>query len=284
MPLCVGDWLREATARLSAVGIEEARLDAELLLAHSLGLTRSVLLAHPERPLSRADLEALSALLHRRTAREPLPYLTGQREFFGLNFAVDPRVLIPRPETELLVERALALASDRTSPSPLLLADIGTGSGCIAVALAAHLPRATIYASDVSADALAVAQGNAARHGVASRIRFYQGDLLSALPEPVQIIVANLPYISEREWPTLPPEVRWEPRVALDGGPDGLDLVRRLLAQAPSYLAADGALLLEIGTGQGKTAVHLARAAFPQAEMSLLHDGGGRARVVQIRP
>jgi len=281
-PLSVGDWLREATARLAAAGIEEARLDAELLLAHSLGLARAALLAHPERPFSRAEAETLSALLKRRAMREPLPYLTGWREFFGLGFSVDPNVLIPRPETELLVERALAWAADQGLPSTLTLADVGTGCGCIAVALAVHLPQAMIYASDLSADALAVARRNAARHGVASRVRFCQGDLLAALPEPVQMIVANLPYISQQEWPNLPPEVRWEPRWALDGGPDGLDLVRRLLAQAPHYLAPNGALLLEIGARQGEAAIRLARAAFPRAEVSLLHDGAGCARVIQV--
>jgi release factor glutamine methyltransferase len=281
-PLSVGDWLREATARLAAAGIEEARLDAELLLAHSLGFTRAALLAHPERPLSRAEAEILSALLKRRAMREPLPYLTGWREFFGLGFSVDPNVLIPRPETELLVERALAWAAGRGLPSALTLADVGTGCGCIAVALAVHLPQAMIYASDLSADALAVARRNAARHGVASRVRFCQGDLLAALPEPVQMIVANLPYISQQEWPNLPPEVRWEPRWALDGGPDGLDLVRRLLVQAPHYLASNGALLLEIGARQGEAAIRLARAAFPRAEVSLLHDGAGCARVIQV--
>jgi len=211
-------------------------------------------------------MKALDALLARRVSREPLPYILGTREFFGLYFAVDPRVLIPRPETELLVERALGLASRVSSSSgALCIADIGTGSGCIAIALAVHLPHACLYATDVSADALAVAQRNAATHGVASRIRFLWGDLLSPLPQPVHLIVANLPYIAAQEWETLPPEVgRFEPRGALDGGPDGLDLVRWLLRQAPAYLLPGGALLLEIGASQGEAVTKLARAAFPQ--------------------
>lgn len=281
--LSVGDWLREATKSLLTAGVNEPRLDAELLLSRHLGLTRAALLAQPDRLLSSAEAETLAALLARRATREPLPYILGVREFFGLCFAVDPRVLIPRPETELLVERALWLASHMSLSGPLRIADVGTGSGCIAVALAVHLSHALIYATDVSAEALAVAQRNAAMQGVASRIRFLWGDLLSPVPQSVHLIVANLPYIPAQEWETLPPEVgRFEPRSALDGGSDGLDLVRRLLTQAPSYLLSGGALLLEVGAGQGETVTRRARAAFPQAKVELIPDLAGHARVVQV--
>ena len=254
-----------------------------MLLSRHLDLTRAALLAHPDRLLSSAEAETLAVLLARRATREPLPYILGVREFFGLCFAVDPRVLIPRPETELLVERALWLASHMSLSGPLRIADVGTGSGCIAVALAVHLSHALIYATDVSAEALAVAQRNAAMQGVASHIRFLWGDLLSPVPQSVHLIVANLPYIPAQEWETLPPEVgRFEPRSALDGGSDGLDLVRRLLAQAPSYLLSGGALLLEVGAGQGETVTRLARAAFPQAKVELIPDLAGHARVVQV--
>ncbi|MCC7354951.1 MAG: peptide chain release factor N(5)-glutamine methyltransferase [Anaerolineae bacterium] len=267
--VCIGDWLGEATERLAVAGVDEPRLDAELLLSHHLGLTRVALVAHPDRLLAPAEIASLTALLARRAGREPLPYILGTREFFGLHFAVDPRVLIPRPETELLVERALLLVSRRQPSQPLRIADVGTGSGCIAVALATHLPNANIYATDVSAGALAVAQKNAATHGVESRVRFLLGDLLSPLPQPMHLIVANLPYVARQEWDMLSSEVGYyEPRPALDGGPDGLDLVRRLLAQAPAYLLPGGALLLEIGAGQGEAVKESAFAAF----------GGGATR------
>ncbi len=268
--LAIGDWLNEATEQLSVAGVDEPRLDAELLLCHRLGLTRATLLAHPDRLLSPMETRALAALLARRAGREPLPYILGTREFFGLRLAVDSRVLIPRPETELLVERALWLASRISSSGPLRIADVGTGSGCIAVALAVHLPHALIYATDVSADAM---------HGVASRIRFLWGDLLSPVPQSVHLIVANLPYIAAQEWEMLPPEVgRFEPRCALDGGPDGLDLVRRLLMQAPAYLLPGGALLLEIGARQGEAVMNLARAAFHREGMPIPSSQRGEGR------
>ncbi|HFD39187.1 MAG TPA: peptide chain release factor N(5)-glutamine methyltransferase, partial [Anaerolineae bacterium] len=184
--------LDRAATRLRDHGVESPRFDAELLLAHLLGTNRAAILAHPDRSLS-PELDArFRNLVARRADREPLAYLLGHREFYGLDFLVDPRVLIPRPETEHLVEEALRLAS-RLPPS-LRIADVGTGSGAIAVALAVHLPQALVYALDASAEALAVAAANAQRHGVAGRIRCLAGDLLTPLPEAVDLIVANLPY------------------------------------------------------------------------------------------
>jgi len=260
-------------------------MEAEVLLAYVLGTSRAVLIAHPERPLTPAQLDRYQALVRRRAVDYPLPYLTGRLEFYGLEFEVTPEVLIPRPETETLVELALARR-------PRSAVDVGTGSGCIAVSLAVHLPEATIYATEISPAALAVARRNAERHGVAERVRLLAGDLLSPCPGPVDLIVSNPPYVSTGEWASLPASVRdYEPSLALDGGPDGLDVVRRLLAQAPAVLAGPlpaegrpgGALLIEIGAGQGEAAANLARTFFPQATLRVLPDLAGRDRVLEIQ-
>jgi release factor glutamine methyltransferase len=228
------------------------RLEGELLLAHVLGCPRTDLYAHPEHPIDARQQAFYQELLNRRARGEPLPYLTGQIEFYGLDFAVDASVLIPRPETETLVELALEFISH--VPDPVLV-DVGTGSGCTGVALAVHAPSARVYALDLSSHALRVAQANALRHGVADRMTFLQSDLLAAMPEPVDLIVANLPYVSHQDWPALPREVSaYEPRLALDGGPDGLDLIRKLFDQAPAYLTPRGAVLIEIGATQGLAA------------------------------
>ena len=276
-----GEALTLAESRLRDNGIESPRFDADLLLTHVLGTNRALLLAHLDRPLSPEQQARFHKLVARRADREPLAYLLGHREFYGLDFLVDPRVLIPRPETEHLVEEALRLAA-RLPPS-LRLADVGTGSGAIAVALAVHLPQATVYALDASAEALAMAAANAQRHGVSGRVRCLAGDLLTPLPEAVHLIVANLPYVARDEWAALAPEIReHEPRQALDGGPDGLNLIRRLLATAPSHLWPGGAVLLEIGAGQGAAVIALARRHFPQAAVRLLPDYAGLDRVVVV--
>jgi release factor glutamine methyltransferase len=272
--------VREGSHVLRSAGVDEARLDAELLLGHVLGLERSTILARPERELTPKELTLYRELIRRRAAREPLPYIVGRREFFGLDLVVDERVLIPRPETELLVEQALHLA--RRAAHPLLVADVGAGSGAIAVALAVHLPQAAVYALDASPAALAVTAENAHRHGVAGRVHCLESDLLSALPMPVDLIAANLPYIAAPEWPALPPEIReWEPRRALDGGPEGLDAIRRLLMQAQAFLRPGGALLLEIGSGQGAAVTALAR-TYLSAEVQLMQDYAGLDRLVGV--
>jgi release factor glutamine methyltransferase len=273
--------LQEGIQVLRGAGVDEARLDAELLAGHALGLSRAAVVAHPDRELTPKELTRFRDLLARRAAREPLPYIVGTREFYGLELAVDSRVLIPRPETELLVENALRWA--RQAARPLVIADVGAGSGAIAVALAIHLPDAVIYAVDSSSDALAVTAENAKRHRVADRVQCLTGDLLAALPAPVDLVVANLPYVAEAEWPALPPEVReWEPRRALDGGPDGLALIRRLLAQAGPFLRPPAALLLEIGAGQGADGVALARHYFPGADVRVIPDYAGLDRLVGV--
>lgn len=283
------------------------RLGAEVLLAHVLEVSRAHLLAHPERLLSAPEWAAYVQLVKRGAAGEPLFYLIGHREFYGLDFLVDPRVLIPRPETELLVEQALAYIS---AYRPVTVADIGTGSGCIAVTLAVHLfgspspPTSplpelwerrkggeekgvqAIYATDISAAALEVARANAERHGVADKITFLQGDLLAPLPEPVALIVANLPYVARDEWGQLSAEANvaeFEPSIALDGGGDGLALFRRFFQQAPVALTPGGAILLEIGAGQAEAVMALARTAFPHAHISVARDYAGLERIVSVR-
>ncbi|GAB4204166.1 MAG: peptide chain release factor N(5)-glutamine methyltransferase [Roseiflexaceae bacterium] len=255
-----------------------ARLDAELLLAHTLGWSRARVLAEGRIELDPAQQARFAALVDRRAALEPVAYLVGQREFYGLDFEVTPAVLVPRPETELLVERALEFA--RNLPAGAQIADIGAGSGAIAVALAVHLPQARISAVDLSAEALAVAGRNAARHGVAGRVRLLQGDLLAPLDSPVDLLVSNPPY-------TVLAEIdegvrRHEPHLALDGGPDGLELYRRLLAAAPPLLRPGGAVLLEIGATQAETVSALARQHFPDARVTVEQDLAGHDRVVII--
>ncbi len=267
--------LREGAAVLAAV-TDTPRLEAEVLLAHVTRLARTTLLAHPEQPLSAEEQAHYGDLLARRAAGIPLPYLTGRVEFFGLEFVVTPDVLIPRPETEMLVERAL-------ERGPRTVVDVGTGSGCVAVALAVRLPRARIYATDLSRAALRVAVENARRQGVADRIHFLQADLASPLRGPVDLVVSNPPYVAEEEWASLPESVReHEPRLALDGGPGGLRVIRRLLADAARLLRPGGVLLVEIGAGQGTDATVLARAAFPQARIRIHPDMAGRDRILEV--
>ncbi len=273
--------LDQATAQLGNEGVESPRLDAELLLAHVLGVNRAALWTWPDRLLTPKELTRYRELVARRARREPLAYIIGRREFFGLEFAVNPAVLIPRPETELLVEHALRLVR-RWAPTPDI-ADVGAGSGAMAVALAVHLPQATVYALDASDQALALTAENARRHGVGDRVRCLLGDLLAPLPGPVDLIVANLPYVATGEWEGLAPEIRlYEPRPALDGGPDGLALIRRLLATAAPCLRPGGALLIEIGADQGAAVTALARRHFPQAAVQLYPDYAGLDRLVAI--
>ena len=267
---------------------ESAALDAQLLLAHVTNLARTTVLAYPERALAPDDAERYAALVTRRVAREPVAYLTGHREFMGLDFLTDARALIPRPETELLVEAALAELRARlaepTSPAPVV-ADIGVGSGAIAVALARLEPRLdTVYATDVSADALALAQENAQRMGVAERIRFLEGDLLLPLPQPADVLLANLPYVAPRDAPTLADDVRrYEPPLALYGDDDGLGHLRGLIAQMPGRLKPGAAILLEFGYDQRAAVVALAQTSFPAAAIHIVADYAGWDRLAVIR-
>lgn len=257
------------------------RLDAEILLAHTLGWSRARLLARLQEPIPDDALQTFRALVQRRAAREPVAYLIGRKEFYGLEFFVDRRVLVPRPDTETLVDAALEWARQRfSSQDALLIADIGTGSGCIAVALATHIPNALVYAIDLSADALAVARQNVERHGVADRVTLLCGDLLAPLPQPVDLLVSNPPYTVLDD---IDVGVRLhEPRLALDGGSDGLAIYRRLLAAAPQALRPGGALMLEIGATQAEAVTARARQAFPAAAVRVVRDLAGRDRVVVV--
>lgn len=246
-------------------------------------------MARQEQPLPPGVWEQYDALIERRVRYEPLAYLIGRREFYGRDFLVDPRVLVPRPETELLVVGALT-AIDRFAAVRGTLprvVDVGTGSGIIAVTLAAERPALTVDAIDVSADALDVARQNAAAHGVADRIRFHHGDLLGPLPVAADIVVANLPYVRDDQitgGSHAAAELTYEPRGALSGGPDGLDLFRRFCAQLPGKLAPGGLALLEIAWDQGRDVMELAQAALPGSEAVLARDLAGLHRVVVVGP
>ncbi|MGH2515063.1 MAG: peptide chain release factor N(5)-glutamine methyltransferase [Ktedonobacterales bacterium] len=285
-----GEALRAAIALLRATGASETpELDAQVLLAHVTGVTRARLLAYPERALTREQVGAFVALARRRGAGEPIAYLTGHREFMGLDFLTDPRALIPRPETELLVEAALGEGRARLDRGETpTVADIGTGSGAIAVSVAALEPRLPrVYATDVAPDALALASDNASRLGVAQRVTFLLGDLLEPLREPLDVLLANLPYVAPREASTLAPAVaRFEPSLALYGADDGLGHLRRLFAQAPAHLRADATLLLEFGYDQRTAVETLARATFPGCSVRVGADYAGWDRyiVVHLKP
>ncbi len=281
--MTIGEWLERAAARLRRQS-ETAELDAQVLLAKILGRPRAWLLAHPEVALTQEQADLLEKALTRLRRGEPLPYVLGEWEFFGLSFLVTPEVLIPRPETELLVERALEWL--RTHPGRRRLLDVGTGSGCIAVALAVNVPDLNVLATDISSSALEVARRNAARLGVEGRVEFVQWDLLPDQPsggvEPFDVIAANLPYIPTRLLRKLA-VYRREPVLALDGGQDGLDLVRRLLAAAPDWLSPGGLVLLEIEASEGPAAMALAFDLFVQAEIHLYQDLSGHDRLLEIR-
>jgi len=284
--ISLGHEQRSAAQRLIEAGIDadEARLESELLLRHVLGIDRAAFLKLRERELPAPARQRFAVLLERRLAREPLAYITGKRAFFGMMFDVDNSVLIPRPETEGLVERVLAIATGGWMGGSPLIADVGTGSGCIAVALAVRLPGARLLACDTSAAALAVARRNTDRHNVSARVRFVPGDLLSGVNDQLDVIVSNPPYIASAAIGGLAPEIaRYEPRSALDGGPDGLDVIRRLVAQAPARLRSGGAMILEIGEGQGSAVLEMARAAFPGAAVTVEKDLAKLERYVTVR-
>jgi release factor glutamine methyltransferase len=294
LPTTIAQALAWATHDLRATS-ETPRLDAELLLAHVLGWGRARLLAEGRLVFSEAQAAMFRDLVRRRVALEPVAYLIGHKEFFGIDFLIDRRALMPRPETELLVELALGCARRRKKDegrketeraalvvrrSSFVVADVGTGSGAIAIALALHLSKARIDAIDISPDALALAQQNVERHGLAGRVWLLHGDLLDPLAEPVDMIVSNPPY-------TILVEIdagvrRYEPHQALDGGADGLDVYRRLLRQAPAKLRPGGAVLLEIGAAQAVAVTELARRAFPDATISVHRDLAGHDRVIVI--
>jgi release factor glutamine methyltransferase len=276
--LKVLDWTRKWFAERQ---IEPARLEAEVLIASALGLTRVMLYAHFDRPLDDAERDRIRGLVRRRATGEPVAYLVGEREFWSLDFEVGPGVLVPRPDTETLVEEAL-VELDAIDAAAGRIADVGTGSGCVAIALAHERKQLTVFALDRSPEALAIAGRNVARHGLEDRVRLRPSDLLAGLPEearPLDLVVANLPYIPTGDLAGLPRDVRdFEPRLALDGGPDGLALVRRLVAEARSALRPGGAIALEAGFDQlDRVSAILGEAGY--VDVRVRRDYGGQPRV-----
>lgn len=267
---------RCACRLLEASSIEDPALEAEVILRHTLNIDRASYYAERRTGLTATQEAEYTARVNRRACGMPGAYITGRREFFGLQFFVDDSVLIPRPETELLVEKAIEIARGYEAP---LIADIGTGSGAIAVSLAVNLPHATVIATDISRHALDTARRNCERHGTADRVRLYQGDLLEPVPHPVDIIAANLPYVRTTDLPGINTS-GWEPRIALDGGEDGLDIIRCLCLQVCTRLKPGGSLLLEIGAGQKDAVVGMLRALFPSAQIDVFPDLAGIDRVV----
>jgi len=270
--------LERARELLTRHNIEDAALESEVLLSHVLKINRAQLLSEPEVELLKRHEETFKTFIKRRIKGEPHAYITAHREFYGLDFEVDKRVLIPRPETELLVEQAIEKA--KNYPNPVIV-DIGTGSGAIAVSLAKNLPHAQIYAVDISKAALKVTERNCRKHQVEERVTLVRGDLLESSPEQVDIIVANLPYVLTGEVSKVN-TAGFEPDLALDGGADGLDAIRRLCRQAKNILQSGGCLMLEIGQGQDQVVCDLLYTVYPSAQVKCFPDFSGIMRIVSL--
>ena len=278
----LGALLGESECRLATAGIDQPVLEAAWLVEHVLSLSPLMQRVDAERLIASADCERVRALVARRANREPLQYLLGTQEFYGRDFCVTPSVLIPRPESALLVDEAIRLCAHIPSAT---VVDVGTGSGCLAVSVALALAEAGLLAIDASADALVVARNNMAQHGL-NAIACFQGDLLAAIAEmglanQVDVILSNPPYIADGDVATLQPEVKdFEPRLALAGGPDGMDVHRRLIDQAPAYLNPEGVLLMEVGLGQAAAVCQDAEKSGQFHTYAVLQDEGGIDRVV----
>lgn len=296
-PWTIGSLLRWTTRYFQDKGVSEPRASAEVLLAHVLNLGRLDLYLRHDQPLAPEELARYKALIRRRRQGEPVAYLTGHKEFWSLDFLVTPAVLIPRPETEVLVEAVLEVFRKRQAPAlapeapfsnsrKTLALEVGVGSGAVVVALARELPELIWVAVDLSEAALRVARENARRHQVTARVHFYRGDLLSGLkPAPgFVLLVANLPYVSQKEWEALPREIRdYEPREALLAGEDGLDLLRPLVREAHQYLLPGGWLALEVGAGQDKAVRDLLADTGNYQEIKTIPDYQGLPRVIRAR-
>lgn len=270
--------LRRARELLTVNHIESASLEAEILLRQALNIDRSQLYTEPDARLTATQEKHFWQNIDRRLHGEPSAYITGKREFFGLEFDVDGSVLIPRPETELLVEKAIERAGKYARPT---IADVGTGCGAIAVSLAVYLPHAKIFAVDNSRPALAIARKNCRKHGVIDRVTLLYGNLLDPLPEMVDIIVANLPYVRTEELSQVN-TIGFEPRSALDGGADGLQNIREILPQVQENLLPGGCLMLETGIGEAKAVVHLLHGLGLPADIDVWPDLSGIDRVVTL--
>ena len=267
---------------LEAAELDDAAIESTLLLCHILGISETELYCEPEKTLTPSEIKKLKLLTNRRLHHEPLAYIVGHCQFYGHDFRLSRHTFIPRPETELLVEEAISFAHRRPE-NQLTLADIGTGSGAIAISLALSLPESRIYATEISAPALKIARINCRQHRISRRVILLQGNLLEPLPEPVNVIIANLPYVKNDELEKLDPEItNFEPRIALAGGEDGLDMVRRLLTQVPGKLRPNGCLLLEIGYNQSKAVNSLLARHLPRADIKLIADLAGIDRVARV--
>ena len=281
--------LQHSARIFSLNNMEDSHIEARILLGHILMMSPAQLYTEPERTLNQKQVNILQQLIERRLRREPAAYIVKHKEFYGTGFYVDSRVLIPRPETETLVEEALEFAISRTNHSssstkPLLVADVGTGCGAIAISLALNIPGIKIYATDISPSALDVARLNCEHHNVVEKITLLEGNLLEPVPEPVDLIAANLPYIKGPELACLSPEIcNYEPRVAIDGGQDGLSQIRQLLKQAKGKIHPEGLLLLEIGQKQEKSVVSIINHYFPKASHEFVTDLSGTKRMVKAR-
>ena len=271
-----GEALKRAREMLVRHHVEDAAFEAELLLRHTLKIDRAQLLSEPDLELKQKQADTYKTFIKRRIKGEPSAYITGHRKFFGLDFYVDKHVLIPRPETELLVEQSILRAKNYRHP---VIVDVGTGSGVIAVSLAKNLPEAEIYAVDISKAALKVASRNCMGYKVEDRVKLLHGDLLGPVPVQVDIIVANLPYVLTLDVAQVN-TAGFEPSLALDGGTDGTNVVQRLCLQAKDRLRPTGCLLLEIGLGQSQKILDLLRELCPAANFEILPDLSGIARVV----
>ena len=285
--MTIKELLMQGAQTLSSLANENARRDAQVLLASVLEIERATFYAYPEREVTPEQANRFMQLIERRKTGEPIAYLVGHREFYGYDFLVDKRVLIPRPETELLVEAALSSIRQKLSIGQIpIVADIGTGSGAIPVTIALEETRLPyLYACDISMDALQVAHLNCQLHHVASRIHLLQGDLLAPLPEPVDILTANLPYVGTEEMEMLSPDVKaYEPHLALFSGPQGLDLLYRFCQEAaqPGILNPHAILLLEIGYSQREPLAQLLRQLWPHAQVHFKKDYASWDRLVQI--
>lgn len=279
--MTIAEALREASTRLLKAGVDDPQLEAEVLLCHALGVEREQLFARLQKPLRLGHQASYGAFVDRRLEHEPTAYIIGHKEFFGLDFACSPGALIPRPETELLVETAIEQLRER---GPVLAVDLGTGSGAIAVSLAMHLPQARVVAMDISAAALALARSNALAHCVASRIEFVRGSLLQPLSGRLDLIAANLPYIPSRTYNALPPEIReHEPEAALRAGRRGTAMIEAMLAQAFDRLAPEGLLLAEHAWNQGRRLREAAADHFPTADIETRRDLAGLERLLVVQ-
>jgi release factor glutamine methyltransferase len=276
----IAEILHEGQSRLHKAGFEDANLEAEVLLRHTLGIDRARLFSRLQEGIEGERERDFLGLIERRLMHEPVAYIAGHKEFYGIDLEVTPVALIPRPETELLVDEALR----GTPKEPCTLADIGTGCGAVAIALAMRLPRHTVFAIDSSEEALALASRNVERLGLGDRVRLLQGDLLDPLPMAVEVIAANLPYVKTGDWEKLPPEIRdHEPRQALDGGPDGTTTLERFLQAAPSRLRPGGCLVAEIGWDEGGRLTKVAEQCFPGAQIEVIKDFAGLDRVLRVQ-